>query len=626
MKRLLLVLSFLCFPALSQEVFFKDQEYLYDLPPEHFYLYGQGEQFEISKDYITKDDKYSAIYNHPDAVVRKTGRNYHKDTSIGFTHEDAKLIIPDTVTKDIIDKDNGFTITGWFYISDISEDRTVAYIGSESTAKIEILLHNRKLIVRKKSNLVTDRMVPVIETAFPLEIDGQIPVAGDITNGYFYLALSTDKNSTRVYLSRPGGRLYSQWFYFGLVGDISYQDKIYFGRSPSADETFKVMESYSNLMIYLNQLSSNDVLNAFYIQSPLYPGVSYRFTDSKLRDLTPTNWDNQSGKFDEDGPFIWRKLDRYYNGTLSSTRWFIESRTIGQSRFIPVNLRNARTGGYIYQKVGSNYYHQLLFPAENYPERTAFHMEKLEDNPTSLYTVSGQKHIKFWSAYEPAYWLGENSDYLYLDDNEENGRWGIRSAIKVYHGAESIIPSQGHRVKLRNLSELPGKDKGARMYMNMYSGSNYYYAKLDKYSVSNPDISNVVDFYLELKSRHDYGIYNKYSIRKVGDYEQLQPYNGKTDKTNNDYVITYDNRESKDDFYWEMIKIDTPMLDKKEVGDRNFYAIRASNGYGSFLLGRKDSFCPGGSSICYVLKSGAGAYDSDGTPKRDFLWVIDYKS
>ncbi len=41
----------------------------------------------------------------------------------------------------------------------------------------------------------------------------------------------------------------------------------------------------------------------------------------------------------------------------------------------------------------------------------------------------------------------------------------------------------------------------------------------------------------------------------------LQPYYGRMDKSEDDYVITYEN---KDKFYWEVITIDTAKLDKKK--------------------------------------------------------------
>lgn len=623
MRRLCWVLIVFCFPAFAQEVFFKNQEFLDDIPPAHFYLHGQGDNFDINKDYITKKQEYNSSYRLPSAVIKKTGRNYHQNTAIGFTDENASLVIPDTVTRDIVVEGKGFTFSGWFYAGNLNEDKAIAYIGSDDSAKMDILLKDRKIIVRKRSSLDKKNvMVPVIETAFPLEYDGIIPVPNDITNGYFYLALASDKNSTRVYLSRPGGRLFSQWFYFGLMDELSVLDKIYFGRSPQLDKKFKLMDAYSNIMVYKRSLAPNEALNAFYLQSPLYPGVSYRFSNAQ-RELVPTRDDNQSGEFDEDGPFVWREIKSGVNGTLSSARWFIDSRMKGTGKFIPVNLRNARTGGYVYQKVGSDYYYQLLFPAENYAERTVFYMEKLEDDPESLYRKEAKGNIRFWSAHDSRYWLGNNDNYLYLDDSEKNGRWSITSAIKVYHGKDIELPAGGHRVMLRNLGDFTSKDKGARTYINIYSGASYYYAKLDRYSVSNSNISGVVNFTFRWLAPSDYGIYRKYIFRALNGYGLMQPYYGRTDKSENDYIITDENQGN---FYWEVITIDTPKLDKKKVGDRSFHAIRASNGYGSFLLGRKDGYCPGGASICYVLKSGAGAYDNDGTPKKDFLWVIDYIS
>ncbi|ENM2494912.1 TPA: hypothetical protein ACKQCE_002862 [Serratia marcescens] len=619
MKWLYWLFIFLSFPALSQEVFFRGQEHLEDVPPDHLYLHGQGSQFNMYGDFITKNADYNVKYTG--SVYKKTGRNYHDGTSIGFINESAKLVIPSAVTRDIVNEKKGFTISGWFYASNIKEGRTIAYIGSDDAAKVDIFLYRQKILIRKRSSIDKSQMMPVIETAFPLSYDDYSPVEGDITNGYFYLAIASDDKSTRVYLSRPGGRLYAQWFYFSLAENISRLDNIYFGSNPNLVHGYKPMDAYSNIMIYKRALSPNETLNAFYLQSPLYPGVSYRFSNNNNLDLVPAQSDNQNGKFDEDGYYTWTKKEEGVNAPLSSTRWFVDSRMKGSGKFIPVNLRNARTGGYVYQKSSSNYYYQLLYPAENYGDRTLFYMEKLEDDPKSLYSRNAQGNIKLWSAHDPRYWLGSNDNYLYLDDNEKNGRWSIDSAIKVYHGDDISLPVRGYNVALRNLGGFSSDEKGARTYLNMYSGSSYYYAKLEKYSVSNPNISHVMHFSFRWLAPSDYGIYRKYIFRGATGYGLLQPYYGQMDKSEDSYVITY---KGKEDFYWEVITIGTDKLDKKKVGDRNFHAIRASNGYGSFLLGRKDSYCPGGTSTCYVLKSGAGAYDSDGTPKKDFLWVIDY--
>ncbi|HEJ7303388.1 hypothetical protein GST45_14055 [Serratia marcescens] len=619
MKRLCWLFILLSFSAFSQEVFFKGQDFLDDIPPDHLYLHGQGGQFDIYRDFITKNADYDIYYTG--GANDKTGRNYHSSTAIKFADDSSKLVIPSVVTRDIVNNKKGFTISGWFYVSDINSNSTIAYIGTDDKAKVDIFLSRQKILVRKRSNIDKTQMMPMIETAFPLSYESYSPVEGDITNGYFYLAITSDSNSTRVYLSRPGGRLYSQWFYFSLVDNISRLDNIYFGSNPSLKLGFKPADAYSNIMIYKRALSPNETLNAFYLQSPLYPGVSYRFSNNNNLDLVPAQSDNQNGNFDEDGYYMWKKKEGGNNGPLSSTRWFIDSRMKDSGKFIPVNLRNARTGGYVYQKSSSNYYYQLLYPAENYGDRTLFYMEKLEDDPKSLYSRHSQGNIKLWSAHDPRYWLGSNDNYLYLDDNEKNGRWSIDSAIKVYHGDDISLPVRGDNVALRNLGDFSSDDKGARTYLNLYSGSSYYYAKLDKYSVSNPNISHVMHFSLRWLAPSDYGIYRKYIFRGPAGDGLLQPYYGRMDKSEDDYVITYEN---KDKFYWEVITIDTAKLDKKKVGDRNFHAIRASNGYGSFLLGRKDSYCPGGTSTCYVLKSGAGAYDSDGTPKKDFLWIIDY--
>lgn len=622
MRGLTFFLFLLSFQAFPQEVFFKDQEYLYDDPPAHLYLHGQGETFDITSDYITKDSKYALRYTHPNDVAKIVGRNYHKNSAVRVDDYDANIIIPSGVLSEAINNNHAFTISGWFYINDINTARAVFYLGNDSQRKVDVLIYDRKIIVRKRSPFGGETMLPVIETAFPLEYDEYVPTAGDITNGYFYLALSTDANSTRVYLSRPGGRLYSQWFYFSLLDAVSGNDEIRFGRSPGMPNSFDSMDAYSNIMVYNKVLSPNDALNAFYLQSPLYPGISYRFVNDQ-QELVPAQSDNRNGEFDDDSYFRWRNVQSDVNGALSSVRWFIDSKEKGAAKYVPVSLRNARTGGYVYQKTGTNYYEHLLFPAEQYVGRTTFYMEKLEDDPKTLYSRYGKGSIKFWSAHEPDYWLGKNDGYLYLDDNENNGRWSISSADKVYRGSDRELPIRGHKVKLRNIGDYASQDKGARTYMNIYSGASYYYAKLDKYSVAAPDISKVVEYSLRWLAPSNYGVYNRYTLRALNNYGTVQSYYGKDDKTNNDYVIAYNEGT---DYYWELLAIETQKVDKTKEGDRQVYAIRANNGYGAFLLGRKDGYCPGGTKICYVLKSGAGAFDSDGTPKKDFLWIIDYIS
>mgnify|MGYP001030565313 FL=1 len=92
MKRLCWLFILLSFSAFSQEVFFKGQDFLDDIPPDHLYLHGQGGQFDIYRDFITKNADYDIYYTG--GANDKTGRNYHSSTAIKFADDrDRKSVV-----------------------------------------------------------------------------------------------------------------------------------------------------------------------------------------------------------------------------------------------------------------------------------------------------------------------------------------------------------------------------------------------------------------------------------------------------------------------------------------------------------------------------------------------------
>ncbi|WP_148169467.1 hypothetical protein [Pseudomonas chlororaphis] len=663
MRILIFILSFLlaikC--SVAQEVFFKTNTMLKTDVPAHMYPFDSNDNgMNLYNDFVSQDISFSLKSKNGEISDSVVDRNYQK-SAIGFISHTTNLVLPSLVTQGFLDKNNGFTLSGWMKIDDINKDRVIGYIGHGQQVKVAFLIKQKRLYIEKLSPFADKKLLPVAHMNEGFSYDEKTnPVNDDLTNGFFYFAIGSDNKTTRLHISQPGGRLQSQWFYFSLLGDISADDEIHFGKAPYNNglaSEFDPVSALDDIMVYNRLLQPEEALNAFYLQSPLYPGVSYRFENSKKQVIQSEESDNVTGKIKNDKWYAWKPLQPENTGPLSSDRWLIHTaKSRGTDKFMWVALENARTGDTPYEGYlrGLSYFYQnhgcLFYFDENLidsskawgiTKRCTFNMERVDNDPSSYYTVGDANQIRFWSRNYPTYSLGSDGDYLYLDDSAPT--MGIVSAEKILRGPEVSLSNFKHKVILQNVGgtiraakdnlavsrtvvtldkEIPYSIVDLNMPLTHFANRTRYLRFYQQ--VSEPPLERSV-FSLKFHSSDNLNIYRKISVMTdPGSFlpdNIIQPIFGPENENENGYMSTQSTR-----FEWQFVAVNVPDINTK-VGDKTYYAIRANNNNGSYLLGRSNRFCPENiPSECFTIIAGKGAFNPDGTPKNDFLWIVNETS
>lgn len=593
-----LFLSSVIFNIEAQEIFFTGDGKLKTIQPNHLYLTAAND----NSDYITNDQRNALVISGSKTTVLS---RFFENTTLSF-QTTGYIQIPNNVIKEVAtSQSKGLTISGWLRINDISQNTNIGFASTSQSegVKFDISLINKKVVIRKKSRLKNNTLSPIIITDFPVDFDGIAPTIGDITNGFFYFSISSDDKKSRITISRPGGRLYTRLYYVSLTDVLTLNDSFYWGKSPLSTSN-NIPDAFDDLMVYNKYLTPEDELNTFYLQSPLYPGVSYLFNSPDGFSAAPQNHNNDTQEFNMDY-FMWFKLN--YTGAYSCNKWFIKLGAKDKpSSDTKIYFANARSGGNIYQQTSSNYLYQLQEPSSLYPNRTQY-IEKRNVTPMSLYspnpTISpGLKIGTYWfnSIQSSGFSLGWNGDYMYLLNPTAQQSWSVAGAQKVYDrnaGAKiSINASSNMYVMIKNYQL--GK------YLDLYWGGAYNYLVLNDRDDNNKNQR----FLLETKSKTDYDIYRKVEI-KTSSNVGVSPYWGERDQSENEYIIAYGHACT-----WEFVYV------KDDENNKPLYAIRANNDWGSYLLGYKNMM---GTNPYYICQASTGAYTPDGDVNDNFLWSID---
>ncbi len=601
----MLLLAIFCHKAVNaQEIFFEDDGKLFNMPPDNLYLSNYGDY----TDYISKDaSKSLRVTGETTAVF---SRFYH-NTTLGFQTNYGRIEVPSTVFAPVVSSSSkGVTISCWLRFSDPTANVCIGFWGpnaeSDEEAKVDIALVNRRIVVRKRTRLNQAVMSPVMESDFTIDFNEMMPTAGDLTNGYVYFSLSTTKDRCRITLSRLGGRLYTKYFYFGLSDVLTPYDSFFLGRSPVLPFSgYDIPQAFDDLMVYDKYLSPTDELNAFYMQSPLYPGVSYLFNYPLGYSAAPEHYNNATQVFNDD--YIRWLSGLQYPGALSCNKWFIHHVKRGTT-ILPnlVYFSNARSGANIYQQTAANYVYQLREPSAAYADRTQYTVKRFV-TPQNLYNPmpdlgAGDNIGAYWfySTHAPSYTLGHTDGYMYLSNATYENSLRVVGAEKV-HARGGIAQSD-----IYDPTKLYVKIKNHQLkkYIDSYWGGEYYYAVL----ADRDDTKESQRFLLISRYLEDVQTYRGLEIRTPAG-NMLSPYWGTGDQKEDEYIVVHSQY-----FLWELVYVRT------DGNDKPLYAIRARNDKGSYLLGYKESF---GTKPYYLCQASAGAYTATGDVTDAFLWSID---
>ena len=188
---------------------------------------------------------------------------------------------------------------------------------------------------------------------------------------------------------------------------------------------------------------------------------------------------------------------------------------------------------------------------------------------------------------------------MYLVKGEDASAWRVIGAKKVYHGPETKLALTDATKKYVMI-----KNYQLNKYMDIYYGGKYYYLILKDRDLN----SNNQKFLINSNGSTDYGIYKAFQIKALSG-DKVSAYWGSTDQKDDEHIIIYNQ-----DFNWELVYV------KDDANNKPLYAIRANNGYGSYLLGYKSVM---GTNPYYVCQASAGAYNEEGNVNDNFLWSIE---
>lgn len=598
----------LCKYGYSQEMYFDSSKgELYKLEPYNLYLGA----FQSVKDEMHPDDESKHI-TISGSTVNNLSRFYENST-LGFQHPSGYVKTPNLYNSMSME-DKGITISFWMKISDLKVNRSIGFIGTSyaqaNGAKVDFAVIDKRIVVRKRTPFTqSPTLSPIISTDFTLDFEDIVPESGDVVNGFIYFSFASNDKLCRISASRPGGRAYTRLYYTSLTDILTEDDCFFIGRSPVSPNLFlDIPNAFDDMMIYNKYISTEDQLNAFYLQSPIYPGVSYAFGNIYNGLLMPEKADNTSTLFGNQY-FVWtsKTID---NGSLSYSRWFARMRqspnTYGGYR--GMSFLNAHSGGIVYEQNSSNYFYQLLTPATDYPYRAFFNQVRdlnllsLYDPKPNLYPGFPIGQTVFQSNLGKDFYLGVESGYLYLSNASYKNNFRTLAASKVNRGAAREI----YNIDQSEINVMI-KNYGTNKYLDRHSGPSYYYVILKDRDVN----STTQKFKIIQNGKSDYNNNINYAF-KSSTSNNISPYWGSGDQKEDEYLVFYNQN-----FNWEILYV------KDDANNKPLYAIRANNERGSFIIGYKSIM---GSNPMYIIQTSTEAYDVQGNVMDNFLWSFDVLS
>ncbi|MCS3529525.1 hypothetical protein [Chryseobacterium sp. JUb7] len=363
----------------AQEVFFDNlDQKLISVIPSHYYPMRSG---DLLNEFINKSpsDKLKMIsayeasapdrFENNGEALAMNGDNGYVETPFGQFHEmiSNKVVNMSFWARYSEEVYNGTKNGILFSI------RETEHGGIQMIAKIE----NKQIVIyaNRPHKDGGNRLVPVIKVDYPINYgsgDGSNP--GVETAGYLFFCITSEDTAngkrTKIYFSRPGGRLYCRSFYAYPFEKISPNGNalVLWGGWPGSNDV--KASGVDDLMFFqkgnyaAKVLSPQEVLNNYYLQSPLYEGVSYAI--SGKRDVGQNNYSNYywtlQSKQDTGVPIneefiVLDYLSKSY--PFSTDRFMVIKRS--SSSFQNYKFINAKMGGvmhpssssYAYMRTGS---------------------------------------------------------------------------------------------------------------------------------------------------------------------------------------------------------------------------------------------------------------------------------
>jgi|GEM_PF-4761365 len=269
---LLAILYSLNFTA--QEVFFKDNTTkLKTIVPSHYYPMNFNHP---GQEFIRKNDNEKLLGNFYDT---EKDRFNNQDRGLN-----GKVHLPPIVFEEMI-KNKVINFSFWAkYDQDVYDGKKSAVLfetslnGTDLEGDVSCYILDKKIIVEV---IKKGRSSAVIKLDFPIDWENEKP--GEDTNGYIFFSFNSENTTngkrTKIYVSRPGGRLYCRSYYVYPFENVQVEKASL--RIASTLNNFAGSLAINDLMLFqkaeyvTRTLAPEEVLNNFYLQSPLYEGVSY---------------------------------------------------------------------------------------------------------------------------------------------------------------------------------------------------------------------------------------------------------------------------------------------------------------------------------------------------------------
>ncbi|MBV8327306.1 T9SS type A sorting domain-containing protein [Chryseobacterium sp.] len=343
------------------------------------------------------------------------------------------LIIPNTVIKDIVNNNKGFSISAWVKIPENGKDCQIlsfTNLSNKNKEDIQLKIKDGYFQILKYSP-IAKKMIVQGQTRYKIsyhsdntnkEIFPDDDVS--ISSGYIYFMLSSDQYATRFYFSRPGGRLYANYFWFGLSDILSDKHQIVFGTVNS--QRGPIINAVDDIMVYKEMLNPKLADNHFLLQSPLYASRSYILRNYKDQPITPKK-ENY-----EDGYIVTSGLNNSQEAIYGTARWYMSTPMDNKRQIWFTNAKSylpiARwksipfsSGNYFYQDTGQD------------ALRRDFTPNHIIGNPQNLIDYKEHTFNFLIDEYKSeGYELGMDGNYLYVQNkNQTDDNWSVQGSFKT---------------------------------------------------------------------------------------------------------------------------------------------------------------------------------------------------
>ncbi|MGE8513200.1 MAG: T9SS type A sorting domain-containing protein [Chryseobacterium culicis] len=482
-------------------------------------------------------------------------------------YEHENLIIPSAVVKNIVDNDKGFSISAWIKVPDNGKHcRILSFINpvhDNMRENIQLRMVDGYFQILKTSSFTSNPVV-MGQARYKISYDSEIdifreiyPGPGEYGEGYIYFMLSSNKYSTRLYYSRPGGRLYANYFWFGLTDVLSEFHTITFG-SPDNYTRTTILDAVDDIMVYNEMLSPEIANNNFLVQSPLYPSRSYVLRDFQHRPIAPAYHDEYS----VDSNDILAKTDNTSTeGIYGAKRWLMSTVSRDEHRRF-INFVNAKTNlsiGPAFNNPQSFYQQKNIESNSVIDQFEAVHIENRPDN--LLY--SRQSAFKFDIRMQDGFQLGidENKALREAKKNMPRTEWSVQGSFNTSIREKfSYVSEAGVRiVNYGTGNSLAIEPNG--FYKLYQSPTAFEPFRL----VRTPGTYNIDDY------QYGYENYRFYNMTKTG---ILTPQGGIKDTQNGKSQRLMSHGYAA----FQLVYV------KDDLNGKPLYMIRTDNGFGAKIL------------------------------------------